>query len=93
MEIIKQPQPRRVAGFVPVKQFAHKAKVRRNASRNETGKGSQDTRVSPWYYLEIATGHRGVDMGRVNWPGLIYVQQSVFDSRPRLVRAGARAGG
>ncbi len=79
MATIHQRQPRRANGFVPIKPFAHKPKHRTAAS------GEQQVKLTPWDSLQP---RKRIDMARLNWPGLIYCQQSVFSPLPRLVKRG-----
>lgn len=78
---IRRRQPKRAAGFLAWKPFAHKGKHRMTA-----GRGDQGTRTSPMEVLQIVTGK--VDVARYNWPGLcgVQVQCGMFDPRPRLVK-------
>lgn len=78
MDIIRQRQPRKAAGFEPVKPFAHKGKHRRGPS------SEQGVKLSGW----DIDGTKKVDEARVNWKGILYMQQDcgVYDPRPRLVK-------
>lgn len=80
MEIIKQKQPKKAAGFQPIKPFAHKGKHRRDAYTD------QGLVLSAWSG-DVSTR---VDVDRVNWPGILFLQAEcgLFDSKPRLVRKG-----
>lgn len=74
----------KAAGFQAIRQFAHKAKHRREAIED------QKLVTSRWDAVINAT--RKVDVARVNWPGLIGVQRicGMFDPKPRLVKRGVR---
>ena len=79
---------RKAQGWAPVKQFAHKPKIRRNANRvADLQADCQELKMSPWTH--VAAVKLTVDARRINWPGLIYMQQAygVYDPKPRLVRA------
>lgn len=87
MEIIRQRQPKRAAGFTAWKPFAHKAKHRVAA-----GRGEQGTRTTPMAVLQTISGR--VDVARYNWPGICGVQAicGMYDPRPRLVKANKGGG-
>lgn len=73
----------RAQGFQPIKQFQHKAKVRRNARHITDLQADQSLKLSPWEQL-FGTKITKVDFERVNWKGLIVYSQLVFDPKPRL---------
>jgi hypothetical protein len=80
-EPIRQRQPRKAAGFQKVRQFQHHAKVRR--TRTETA-DVQDLKRSAWDHIMGVS--QKVDVDRVNWKGIIYLQAEcgMFDPTPRL---------
>jgi len=66
---------RRAAGFMPVRQFQHKPKVRRLPEED------QSLKLSAWDEIQDRKPIR-VDVARVNERGTIYTQP--FDPKPRI---------
>lgn len=85
MDIIRQRQPKKAAGFVATRSFTKSMKVKRN--RHEINL-NQTTKASPWDHIMATTTK--VDADRVNWKGIIYLQEEcgVYDPKPRLVKRG-----
>ena len=76
---------RRAHGFVGVKEFAHKPKVRRNARPKLELQANQRLKMSPWDQIENVS--LKVDRDRANWHGIAAYS---FDPTPRLNKRGCR---
>lgn len=74
---------KKAQGFEKIKQFSHKAKVRRSARHIVDLQESQALKLSPWFHLMAVK--TSLDFTRLNWPGTLYMTPT--DTRPRLVRA------
>lgn len=80
---------RKAQGWAPIKQFAHKPKVRRSATRIVNLQVDQSLQLSPWGQVASFKRPR-LNRERceeINWKG--FIAQPVVDSRPRL-RLGRR---
>jgi hypothetical protein len=74
---------RKAQGFQPIKHFAHKGKVRRNARHIIDLQATQELKLSPWEQL-FGTKTTRVDFERINWKGLVVYSAATFDPTPRL---------
>lgn len=80
---------KKAQGWEPIKHFAHKPKVRRNAARIQSLQVDQALQLSPWGHVAMVKT-TAVDVSRANWKGILFLQQEcgVYDERPRLVKRG-----
>lgn len=78
-DIIRQRQPKKAAGFEATRHWVHKPKHRVAASSD------QSIKLSAWDSMQPS---KRVDVARINWKGLIYIQQEygVYNPAPRLVK-------
>lgn len=83
---------RKAQGWAPIKQFAHKPKVRRNANRISNLQADQTLQLSPWGQVASFKRPRfnAQRAAEINWQGYLAYSQLVFDPAPRL-RKGHRA--